>query len=63
MGAHLAGNVEVGNDTWIGAGAIIRNNICICENVIVGAGAVVVNDITQSGTYVGVPAKRIMTNL
>ncbi len=63
VGAHLAGNVEVGNDTWIGAGAIIRNNICICENVIVGAGAVVVNDITQSGTYVGVPAKRIMTNL
>lgn len=59
VGAHLAGNVEIGNDTWIGAGAVVRNNICICENVTVGAGAVVVKDITQSGTYVGVPARKI----
>lgn len=59
VGAHLAGNVKVGNGTWIGAGAVIRNNVRICEDAMVGAGAVVVADITESGTYVGVPAKKI----
>lgn len=59
VGARLAGNVEIGNDTWIGAGAVISNNICICEKVVVGAGAVVVRNITQSGTYVGNPARKI----
>lgn len=63
VGAHIAGNVEVGNSTWIGAGAVVSNNICICENVVVGAGAVVVKDITESGTYVGVPARKIGENI
>ncbi len=59
VGSHLAGNVEIGENTWIGIGAIVNNNVHICENVIVGAGTVVVKDIVESGTYVGVPAKRI----
>lgn len=59
VGSHLAGNVKVGNNTWIGAGAVISNNVCICDDVTVGAGAVVVKDITESGTYVGIPAKKI----
>lgn len=36
-----------------------RNNVRICEDVTVGAGAVVVGDITESGTYVGVPARKV----
>lgn len=60
VGAHLAGNVEVENGTWIGAGAVVRNNIKICKDVMVGAGAVVVGDITESGTYVGVPARKLV---
>lgn len=57
VGAHLAGNVKIGNETWIGAGAIVSNNIKICDNCIIGAGAVVVNDIKENGIYIGVPAK------
>jgi len=57
-GAHLAGTVEVGKGTWIGIGSIVSNNINITSGCIVGAGAVVVKDITEAGTYVGVPARR-----
>lgn len=59
VGAHLAGNVSVGSMTWIGAGTTVSNNIYIAGNVKIGAGTVVVKDITESGTYVGVPARKI----
>lgn len=57
VGAHLAGMVTVGVRTWIGAGAVVINNLNICGDCMVGAGAVVVRDITKRGTYIGVPAK------
>ncbi len=60
VGSHLCGTVSVGNRTWIGAGSTISNNISICADCMIGAGAVVVNGIQERGTYVGVPAKRIM---
>lgn len=55
----LAGTVVIGKSTHIGVGASVKNNISITDNCIIGAGAVVVDDITESGTYVGVPARRI----
>lgn len=59
VGSHLCGTVTVGNGTWIGAGATVSNNVSICSDCMIGAGAVIVNDIKESGTYVGVPARRI----
>ena len=59
VGAHVAGTVTVGDRSWIGAGATVSNNIRICGECTVGAGAVVVRDIEESGTYIGVPAKRV----
>lgn len=58
VGAHLTGMVKVDKATWIGAGATVSNQISICENTMIGAGAVVVKDITEPGTYIGVPARR-----
>ena len=60
VGAHVAGNVHIGLKTWIGAGAIVLNNLSICDNCIVGAGAVVIKDLEEEGTYIGVPAKRLI---
>lgn len=57
-GAILCGGIKVGDETHIGAGAVVRNNVTICKNVTVGCGACVVKDIGESGTYVGVPAKK-----
>ena len=57
--AALGGTVTVGTETHIGIGASVRNNIRICGGCVVGAGAAVVRDIPVSGTYVGVPARRM----
>lgn len=59
VGSHLCGTVFVGSGTWIGAGATVSNNVSICPNCMIGAGAVVIKEIKESGTYVGVPAKRV----
>ncbi len=56
-GVHIAGNVRIGECTWIGIGASVINNIDICGYCMIGAGAVVVKDIDISGMYFGVPAK------
>lgn len=60
VGAHLAGNVHVGSGTWIGIGAVINNNTQITDNCMIGAGTVVIKDIMEKGTYIGVPAKRLL---
>lgn len=54
----LGGTVHIGNNTHIGIGATISNNIAICDECMIGAGAVVVGNINDSGTYMGVPARR-----
>lgn len=59
VGTHLAGAVQVGKSTWIGAGATVSNNIKICGDCMIGAGALVVRNVRESGTYIGVPTIRI----
>jgi sugar O-acyltransferase (sialic acid O-acetyltransferase NeuD family) len=58
-GVNMAGTVKVGKGSWIGIGSVVSNNVNICSGCKVGAGAVVVKDITESGTYVGVPVRKI----
>lgn len=57
--AALGGTTRIGTLSHIGIGAALRNNINICANCVIGAGAVVIKDIKQSGTYVGVPVRKI----
>lgn len=58
-GAHLAGNVHVGNRSWICMASSVINNVNIASNCIIGAGSVVLKDIIDNGTYVGIPARKV----
>ena len=60
VGSHLAGGVCIGENTWIGIGAAVINNVSVCSDVTVGAGAAVVRDVLDAGTYVGVPARKLV---
>lgn len=58
-GTVICGGVKIGDNTYIGAGAIVKPCTSICSGAIIGAGAVIVEDISEGGTYAGVPAKRL----
>jgi sugar O-acyltransferase (sialic acid O-acetyltransferase NeuD family) len=58
-GAHLAGEVSVGDYSWIGIGASVKQCLNIGSNVIVGAGAAVVSDVMNDKVAVGVPAANL----
>ncbi len=58
-GSNLSGRVHVGACTDIGTGTKIIQGLAVCPGCTLGAGTVVVRDITEPGTYAGVPARRI----
>lgn len=58
-GAILCGGVQVGSNSLIGAGSTVIQYKTIAENCIIGAGSVITKDCLESGTYVGIPARRI----
>ncbi|NMB64651.1 MAG: hypothetical protein GYA16_07255 [Spirochaetes bacterium] len=55
----ISGRTLIGDYVFLGVGATIIDKLKVCSNVTIGAGAVVTKDITEPGTYVGVPAVRI----
>ena len=58
-GVKLGGTVQIGASTHMGISSTVKNNIEICDDCIIGAGAVVVQSIHSSGTYVGIPVRKI----
>lgn len=52
---------RLGNNVYIGAGAIVIGDITIGDNVIIGAGAVVTKSLPDNCVVVGNPAKIIKT--
>jgi sugar O-acyltransferase (sialic acid O-acetyltransferase NeuD family) len=57
-GAILSGSVCLGDEVYVGNNGCVREKVAICSGVTLGMGAMVVADIHESGTYVGVPARR-----
>ena len=57
--AVVGGNVTIGDNAYLGSCSNIKEKINITSNILIGMNAAVVKDITESGTYVGVPTKKI----
>ena len=53
----LLGAVEIGEQTFIGSGAIVLPGIKIGRNCIIGAGSVVTKDVFDYSIVKGSPAK------
>ena len=58
-GEESAREIAIGNNVWIGAGAIINPGVNIGDNCVIGSGAVVTKSIPNDCVAVGVPAKVI----
>lgn len=52
-------HVEVGNDVWICANAVINDNVKIGDGAIVAANSVVIKDVEPYSIVGGVPAKHL----
>ncbi|MGQ2902083.1 MAG: DapH/DapD/GlmU-related protein [Neoaquamicrobium sediminum] len=51
--------VTIGNDVWIGHGAVVMPGVTIGDGAAIGANAVVTRDVAPYEIVAGVPAKRI----
>ena len=49
--------VRIGNNVWIGAGAMIMPGVTIGDNTVIGAGSVVTKDIPANVVAVGNPCR------
>jgi sugar O-acyltransferase (sialic acid O-acetyltransferase NeuD family) len=58
-GVQISGNETIGNRVYFGTRSCIKQKLTICDDVIIGMNAGVVKNITEPGTYIGTPAKKI----
>jgi acetyltransferase-like isoleucine patch superfamily enzyme len=53
------GPVVIGDDVFIGHGALVMPGVRIGSRVVIAAGAVVTRDVADDSVYGGVPARRL----
>jgi len=58
-GSIISGNCKIYDCVYVGTNASVKEKISIHSFTTIGMNAAVVKDITESGIYVGTPAKKI----
>jgi len=58
-GKELAAPIKIGNNVWIGGGAIICPGVSIGDNTTIGAGSVVTKNIPENVVAAGNPCRVI----
>ena len=59
IGIEFAKKIKIGNNVWIGGGAIVCPGVTIGDNTVIGAGSVVTRNIPSDVVAVGNPCKVI----
>ena len=52
-------DIRIGNDVWLGCGAIVLKGVQIGDGAVVGAGSVVTKDVPPREIWAGNPATKI----
>lgn len=60
-GLEAASPITIGDNVWIGGGAIVLPGVTIGDDSVIGAGAVVTKDVPAGVVAVGNPARVIKT--
>lgn len=58
---ELISPITIGNNVWIGSGAIVLPGVSIGDNSIIGAGSVVTRSVPTDSLAIGSPAKVVRT--
>jgi maltose O-acetyltransferase len=58
-GVESARPIRLGNDVWIGGGAVVLAGVTVGDRVVIGAGSVVTRDVPSDVVVAGNPAKII----
>ena len=58
-GINTGGKVSIGERSFVGIGVTTSDSLSICDDVFIGAGSLILKSITEPGTYVGSPVKKI----
>jgi maltose O-acetyltransferase len=56
---NYAAPITIGNNVWIGAGAIILAGVTIGNNSVIGAGSIVTKEVAENTLVAGNPAVKI----
>lgn len=59
LDTNSKGKIEIGNDVWIGYGAVVLSGVKIHDGAVIAARAVVRENVPAYQIFGGVPAKKI----
>lgn len=58
----VSGHCHIGQSSFIGVNATLRNGIKIAPSTLIGAGAAIMRDTVENGVYVSRPASKLSNN-
>ena len=58
-GSIVSGNVRIYDCVYMGNNSCIKEKLSVHSLTTIGMGSMVISNINDSGTYVGIPAKKI----